>query len=78
MMIGDIVICVESGDRVSYLKLKTYQKYIVVDYGESFGKDMYWTDIESLDRKERRYNIPFNIFISLNKYRNLQLEKILD
>jgi hypothetical protein len=38
---------------------------------------MYWTDIESLD-KERRYNIPFNIFISLNKYRNLQLEKILD
>jgi hypothetical protein len=78
MMIGDIVICVESGDRVSYLKLKTYQKYIVVDYGESFGKDMYWTDIESLDRKERRYNIPFNIFISLYEYRSLQLDKILD
>jgi hypothetical protein len=77
MMIGDIVVCVES-DRVSYLKLKTYQKYIVVDYGKSFDKNMYWVDVESLDRKEKSYYIPFNIFISLDEYRDIQLNKILD
>jgi hypothetical protein len=77
MMIGDIVVCVES-DRVSYLKLKTYQKYIVVDYGNSFDKDVYWVDVESLDRKEKSYYIPFNIFISLDEYRDIQLNKILD
>jgi hypothetical protein len=42
----------ESGDRVSYLKLKLI-KYIVVDYGES-SVGYVLVDIESLDRKERR------------------------
>jgi hypothetical protein len=77
MMIGDIVICVESDDRVSYLKLESYQKYRVIDCSFNSGYNIS-IDIESLDRKERRYNIPFNIFISLYEYRSSQLEKILD